>query len=135
MKKIFFDQFKQYYSIKFLILVILTSAIFFSFFDIVIFEFTRQMHGYVFSFFKNVIDPISGVFDPLNVSIILILFLLFSNNIKVVSRNAKKISLLKDKTGLEESEIFSIFNYYRLWVWQDQNTFFLKTQSAWISLI
>ena len=105
MKKIYFDQFKKFYSIKFFILVAFTSALFFSFFDIVIFEFTRHMH---------VIDPISDVFDPLNVSIILILFLFFSNNIEVIIKNSKKISLLKDKTGLEESEILSIFNYYRL---------------------
>ena len=114
MKKIYFDQFKKFYSIKFFILVVLISALFFSFFDIVIFEFTRNMHGSVFSFFKHVIDPISEVFDPLNVSIILILFLFFSNNIEVISKNSKKISLLKDKTGLRESEIFSIFYYYRL---------------------
>jgi len=114
MKKIYFEQFQKFYSIKFFILVVMITAIFFSFFDIVIFELTRHMHGYVFSFFKHVIDPISGFFDPLNVSIILILFLIFSNNINVISRNSKKISLLKDKTGLEETAIFSIFNYYRL---------------------
>ena len=114
MKKIYFDKFQKFYSIKFFILVVLTSALFFSYFDIAIFEFTRQMHGYVFSFFKHIIDPISRVFDPLNVSIILISFLILSNNIKLISRNSKKISLLKDKTGLKESEIFSIFNYYRL---------------------
>ncbi len=114
MTKIYFDKFQKVYTLNCFIFVILTSILFFLFFDILIFEFTRNVHGHFFSFFKHVIDPLSDILDPLHVSLFLIILLMISNNFEIIAKNSRKICFLEDKTALSRTEILSIFNYYRL---------------------
>ncbi len=112
--KSYLDNFNFLISIKFFLLISLITLIFFNFFDIPLFQKSRDLHGLFFSFFKSYIDPLSDILDPLNFIIFSIIFLLLSHNINKLIENKPKSALLESRTGLKKTEILLIFNYYTL---------------------
>ena len=54
-------------SVKFCILAFSLIIITFIFLDIPIFKFSKLFNESIFSFFRNFIDPLSDIFDPLNI--------------------------------------------------------------------
>ena len=103
---------KNFASIKTFIIVIILTFIIFNFFDIFIFEFTRSFPGQIFSFFKNIIDPISDILDPLNIILVCILVIIFNSRLNFLLKNENKQRLLLKKTGLKLEVIMDSFNYY-----------------------
>ena len=63
-------------SLSFFIFILVITFFIFKFLDILIFEFTRSFHGFIFLFFKEIIDPLSDIFDPINIIIICIILIL-----------------------------------------------------------
>ena len=113
----YLDNFNFLMSIKFFLLISLITLIFFNFFDIPVFQKSRDLHGLFFSFFKDYIDPLSDILDPLNFIVLFVIFLLLSQNINKLINNKPKFLLLVSKTGLTKTEILLIFNYYTLVLW------------------
>ena len=86
----------------------------FNFLDIFIFESTRSFHGFFFFFFKEIIDPISDILDPLNIIIFCLFIILLNINIKYLLKNDIKLNLLKEKTKFSVKKINDSFEYYVL---------------------
>ncbi len=97
-------------SIKFMIFVFSLIVLTFTFFDIVIYKLTRSIDDRVFTFFKNFIDPISDIFDPLNVIIFCLLIIIFNINFKAILKNKVKLETIKLKTGFSISKIHNSFS-------------------------
>ena len=90
---------------------VIVILIFFNFFDIFLFELSRSFPGIIFYFFKEVIDPISDILDPLNFIILFSLIFLVNFNIKSILNDEKKLSVIKDKTNYNREKIEDLFNY------------------------
>ena len=101
-------------SLKFFLLVVIVSLIFFNFFDIFIFQLTRSFHGSFFSFFKEIIDPLSDILDPLYLMIICVIIIMLIYNIKLLLKNSSKLELMELKSGLKKDQIIHTFSYYSL---------------------
>ena len=101
-------------SLSFFIFILVITFFIFKFLDILIFEFTRSFHGFIFLFFKKIIDPLSDIFDPINIIIICIILILLSFNIHYLLKNDVKLKLLEDKTGFDYKSIINSFEYYSL---------------------
>ena len=101
-------------SLKFFFLIMLLILIFFNYLDIYLFKLTRSLHGLFFSFFNNVIDPISDILDPLNIIILCALILFFNFNIQSVLRNETKLNVIKSKTKFSYNKIINIFEFSSL---------------------
>ena len=86
-------------SVNFFVIVVLITIFSFNFLDIFIFEASRSMHGVFFSFFKNIIDPLSDLLDPLNIIILCLTIILANLNIDSLLKNKTKLNLLEKKTG------------------------------------
>jgi len=108
-------------SLRFFIIILAVTAFIFNFLDIFIFQATRSFHGFFFTFFSNIIDPLSDVLDPFNIIIICCLVIFFNLNVKYLLKNKVKLKLLKEKTGLEFTRIIDTFDFYLLvckhWIW------------------
>ena len=101
-------------SLRFFMLIILAILIFFNFFDIFLFELSRSFPGIIFNFFKEVIDPISEILDPLNFIVLFSLILFLNFNVKSILNDEKKFSVIKDKTNYNREKIEDLFNYISL---------------------
>ncbi|MFL2660875.1 MAG: phosphatase PAP2 family protein [Alphaproteobacteria bacterium] len=101
-------------SLRFFFLVVFLIIFFFNFLDIFLFELTRTFHGNFFIFFKDIIDPLSDIFDPLNVIISCFIVLVVNLNIQSILRNNKKLEVIKLKTNFKAEKIFSLYNYIGL---------------------
>ena len=101
-------------SLRFFMWIIIVILIFFNFFDIFLFELSRSFPGIIFNFFKEVIDPISEILDPLNFIILFSLILFLNFNVKSILNDEKKFSVIKDKTNYNREKIEDIFNYISL---------------------
>ena len=95
-------------------LIILAILIFFNFFDIFLFELSRSFPGIIFNFFKEVIDPISEILDPLNFIVLFSLILFLNFNVKSILNDEKKFSVIKDKTNYNREKIEDLFTYISL---------------------
>ena len=101
-------------SINFGLLVIFLTAISFVFVDLPFFKFTRTMSGYIFWFFENVIDLISDIFDPFNITIISIIFLANIFSIKKTLKIPSKKKLIKSKFSTTVESLNETLTYYNL---------------------
>ncbi len=101
-------------SFKFFSLIILIIFILFNFLDVYLFKLSRSFHGIFFSFFKNIVDPISDILDPLNLIIFCLLILLFNANIRLIIKNHKKCEIIKSKTNFSIEKINDLFAYISL---------------------
>ena len=94
------------YSLLFFVLTI--SVVLFKFFDVYIFQLTRSFHGIFFSFFKNFIDPISDILDPLNIIIICLIILFANLNINSILKNLDHVLIKIDIEGNEYQTLADI---------------------------
>ena len=101
-------------SVNFFLFVVFFTVILFNFFDIPIFKFSRSFDGNVFSFFKNFIDPLSDILDPLNIGILCLLVILASLNIESIFRNPLKLNVLIREKKYKYEEIVNSFKFYSL---------------------
>ena len=101
-------------SFRFFLFVIVLILFFFKFLDILLFEFSRTFHGNFFSFFKEIIDPLSDVLDPLNFIILFLIIFAINSNTLFILKNKNKLDLIKLKTNFTEKKIFSLYNYIAL---------------------
>ena len=101
-------------SLRFFTCIIFVILFLFNFFDIFLFEFSRSFPGIIFNFFKEVINPISDILDPLNFIILFSLILFVNFNVKSILNDEKKSSVLKDKTNYNLEKIEDLFNYISL---------------------
>ena len=112
---------RQISSLRFFIIITAVTVLTFNFLDIFIFQITRSFHGFFFTFFSKIIDPLSDVLDPFNIIIVCSLVIFFNFNVKYLLQNKTKLKLLHEKTGLEFSKIINTFDYYLLvckhWIW------------------
>ncbi len=99
-------------SIRFFLIVIFLTSLTFNFLDILIFEFTRSFPGLIFAFFKEIIDPISDILDPMNVIILCMLVIIFNSRLNFLLKNKNKQRSLEEKTGLKLRVIVDSFDYY-----------------------
>ena len=97
---------------SFFLIMIVSTFLIFNFLDIFIFEMTRSFHGVIFLIFKKIIDPLSDIFDPINIIIICLILIILSFNIKFLLQNQKKLELLREKTSLDYESILNSFDYY-----------------------
>ena len=101
-------------SVKFCILAFSLIIITFIFLDIPIFKFSKLFNESIFSFFKNFIDPLSDIFDPLNI-ILLCVFIIFLNlNMNKIIKNEIKLRTLESRTGFSSDKIVSSFSLINL---------------------
>ena len=105
---------KRITSLNFFVFVTIITILIFNFIDISFYEFSRSFPKVVFSFFQNIIDPLSDILDPLNVIIICLLIVLLNYNFKKLLSNSAKLNLMEEKSGLKIREISDSFNYYAL---------------------
>ena len=101
-------------SFRFFFLILLIIIIFFNFLDILIFQYSRSLHGLFFMFFQEVIDPLSEIFDPFNIILICTLILFININIKRIISNEKKLEVIKKNTKFSLEKIISLFNFLSL---------------------
>ena len=109
--------FKKLYflsSFKFFIFVCLVIVFLFKFLDIFLFKLSRSSPALIFDFFKNIIDPISDIFDPFNLIVVCGVFLILNLKIKPILKNKEKLKILKSKTNLTLDEILKLFEYLSL---------------------
>ena len=99
---------------KFFLFISLTILFFFIFLDIPIYELTRSFKGIIFSFFRNIIDPLSDVFDPFNIIILCLILLSINLNIHSILKNEVKLKTLKKKTNFSDKKILDSFSLIRL---------------------
>jgi membrane-associated phospholipid phosphatase len=111
----------QVSSLRFFLIISVVTAFIFNFLDIFIFQVTKSFHGVFFTFFAEIIDPLSDVLDPFNIIIVCSLVIFFNLNVKYLLQNKIKLKLLQEKTGLEVTKIIDTFDFYSLvckhWVW------------------
>ena len=103
-----------YISLRFFLFIILVILIFFHFLDIFLFRLSRSFPGIIFNFFKEVIDPISDILDPLNFIILFCLVLFANFNVKSILNDEKKFLVIKDKTNYNREKIEDLFTYISL---------------------
>jgi membrane-associated phospholipid phosphatase len=111
------ENFKKLYflsSFKFFIFVCLVTFFLFKFLDIFLFKLSRSSPALLFDFFKNIIDPISDIFDPFNLIVVSGVFLILNLKIKLILKNKEKLKILKTKTDLTLDEILKLFQYLSL---------------------
>ena len=101
-------------SINFGLLITILTAISFVFVDLPFFKFTRTMSGYLFWFFENVIDLISDIFDPLNITLISIIFLINIFSIKKTLKTSYKKKIIESKFSTTSETINQTLVYYNL---------------------
>ena len=101
-------------SIRFFILISFFIFIIFNFFDVYLFELSRSFPGILFSLFKNIIDPLARILDPLNFIIICLLILLFNSNANLIIKNEKKFAIIKSKTNFDIEKVKDLFMYTSL---------------------
>ena len=101
-------------SVRFFVCLLLIILIFFNFLDIFLFELSRSFPGLIFYFFKQVIDPISDILDPLNFIILFSLILFVNLNVKSLLNDKQKFSIIKDKTNYNREKIEDLFTYISL---------------------
>ena len=99
-------------SFNIFLIVIVSTLFIFNYLDIRVFQFSKSFPELIFLFFRNFIDPISDVFDPLNVIILTLVVLLFNVNLKKVLRNKVKLNLMIQKTGCDSKKISNSFGFY-----------------------
>ena len=58
---------KQLTSLNFFIFVLIITFLIFNFLDILIFEYSKTLPNFIFWFFRNIIDPLSDILDPLHI--------------------------------------------------------------------
>ena len=99
-------------SFNIFLIVIISTFLIFNFLDIRVFQFSRSFPELIFFFFKNFIDPISDIFDPLNVIILTLVVLLSNMKLKKVLKNKLKLNLMIQKTGCDSKKITDSFGFY-----------------------
>ncbi len=112
MEKSKLKKIENFASLKMFIIVIILTFLTFNFLDTFIFEFTRSFPGLIFSFFKNIIDPMSDILDPMNIIILCILVIIFNARLNFLLKNDNKKKSLIRKTGLNQKDIVDSFDYY-----------------------
>ena len=85
--------------------VIISTFLIFNFLDIRVFQFSKSFPELIFLFFRNFIDPISDIFDPLNVIILTLVVLLSNMKLKKVLKNKIKLKLMIQKTGCDSKKL------------------------------
>ncbi len=98
-------------TLRFFVFIIFTIVIFFNFFDISVFKLSRSFHGLFFEFFKEIVDPISDILDPLHIIIICLLILVFNTNIKYTLSNNDKLKIIRNNLNFSLDKIIALFNY------------------------
>ena len=93
-------------------IVIVSTFLMFNFVDIKLFQFSKSFPELIFFFFRDFIDPISDVFDPLNIIILTLVVLVFNVNLKKVLKNKVKLNLMTQKTGCGSKKISDSFGFY-----------------------
>ena len=101
-------------SINFGLILIIITILFFSFLDIPIFKFTRTLNGQIFWFFENVIDPISNIFDPFNIAVLTLLFLIAGILLRNSMKEPSKKALILSRFKTSECIINTSLKYYIL---------------------
>ena len=109
-----FKNFEFLMSIKFFIFISFFILVLFHFFDVYLFQLSRSFPGVLFSFFKNIIDPLSSILDPLNLIIICLLTLLLNSNVKLIVKNEKKFEIIRSKTNFDIDKVKDLFAYTSL---------------------
>ena len=99
---------------KLFVLVLFIVSITFVYFDILIFELSKSVNSIVFIFFRNVIDPLSDFFDPLNIILFCILIIFINLNVSSILKNDLKLKALKKRTNFTLIKINSSFNLINL---------------------
>ena len=99
-------------SFNIFLIVIISTFLIFNFLDIRVFQFSKSFPELIFFFFKNFIDPISDIFDPLNVIILTLVVLLSNMKLKKVLKNKVKLNLMIQKTGCDSKKITDSFGFY-----------------------
>ena len=97
-------------SLSLFVSVLIITFLIFNFLDLYIYELTRTFPQLFLFFFKKIIDPLSDIFDPLNLIIICLIIILLIFNFKYLLKI--KINLIfikkKDRSYSEKSLIPSI---------------------------
>ena len=91
-------------SVRFFIYVTLIILIFFNFLDIFLFELSRSFPGLIFNFFKEVIDPISDILDPLNFIILFSMILFVNLNVNSLLNGSFSIGAIRGATARKDVE-------------------------------
>ena len=105
---------KQLTSLNFFIFVLIITFLIFNFLDILIFEYSKTLPNFIFWFFRNIIDPLSDILDPLHIIIISLVIIFCNYNLKKIFKNPAKSNLMEKKSGLKIKKISNSFNYYSL---------------------
>jgi len=104
-------------TLRFFVFIIFTIVIFFNFFDISVFKLSRSFHGLFFEFFKEIVDPISDILDPLHIIIICLLILVFNTNIKYTLSNNDITNLTSwfcaelECCSIDTKHVYYLFNH------------------------
>ena len=101
-------------SLSLFVSVLIITFLIFNFLDLYIYELTRTFPQLFFIFFKKIIDPLSDIFDPLNLIIICLIIILLIFNFKYLLKNKNKFNLIKEKTGLTSEKIINSVDYFSL---------------------
>ena len=105
---------KQLTSLNFFVFVLIITFLIFNFLDILIFEYSKTLPNFIFWFFRNIIDPLSDILDPLHIIIISLVIIFCNYNLKKIFKNPAKSNLMEKKSGLKIKKISNSFNYYSL---------------------
>ena len=101
-------------SLSLFVSVLIITFLIFNFLDLYIYELTRTFPQLFFIFFKKIIDPLSDIFDPLNLIIICLIIILLIFNFKYLLKNKNKFNIIKKKTGLTSEKIINSVDYFSL---------------------
>ena len=101
-------------TLKFFLLISSITLFFFLFLDVAIYELTRSFKGFIFDFFKNIIDPLSDILDPLNIIIFCLILIFVNLNIHSILKNELKFRTLQNKTGFSKKKILDSFEFIKL---------------------
>ena len=101
-------------SFNFFIIITLFTIVVFNFFDILVFKFSRELSGIFFWFFKNVVNSLANIFNPLNVIVCLILFLILTISLCNIIKEPNKKKLILGKIKCSESELKESVCFYKL---------------------
>lgn len=101
-------------SSKFAICILFFTWIFFEFFDIFIFKFTRNFNANYFYFFEHIIHPISNILNPLNILTICSLFFIFIFHIEKKIKIEKIQNFVLEKIQMSPVVLLNSINFYKL---------------------
>lgn len=101
-------------SVKLFLVVCLLTLLFFNFFDITLFKLTRSFHGQIFSFFKNIVDPLSDIVDPFNILLVFFINILFLRSFTNLNKIPEKRLIILKRFNCSEIKIKNTIVYYKL---------------------